>query len=78
MTHKQLKERYLGSSFAGYGHFKVGFTIYGKPCYTVTTNTMALDRLDDDMPQRTMSYYVTQRQALQSLYNEVRACNFEV
>ena len=79
MTYKQLKSRYLGSGFSGYGHFRVGFLMYGKECYTITTNTMALDRLDDEMPERTPDgFYVTQKQALQSLYDEVKRDNYSI
>ena len=76
MTTEQLKERYLGSSFKGRGHFKVGFTFRGKEYFTTTTNTMAIDRIDDEMPTRTnKDYYVTQKQALTDLYNEVKRAN---
>lgn len=76
MTTEQLKERYLGSSFKGRGQFKVGFTFRGKEYFTTTTNTMALDRIDDNEPERVYgAIYVTQKQALQSLYWEVKRSN---
>lgn len=76
MTTEQLKERYLGAGFKSYGHFKIGFVWRGKEYYSVTTNTMAIDRIDDEMPERTnKDYYVTQKQALTDLYNEVKRAN---
>lgn len=75
MTLQQLKKRYLGARFKSYGHFKIGFVWRGKEYYSVTTNTMAIDRIDD-MPERTnKDYYVTQKQALTDLYNEVKRAN---
>ena len=76
MTTQELKERYLGSSFKGRGHFRVGFTFRGKEYFAITTNTMAIDRIDDEMPERTNgAYYVTQKQALGALYGEVLRVN---
>lgn len=76
MTQQDLKDRYLGSQFKSYGHFKVGFTIRGKDYYCITTNTLALDRIDDDLKDRENGrIYVTQKQALRSLYDEVKQKN---
>ena len=77
MTTKQLEERYLGYTFLGRGHYKVGFNIRGIDRYCTTTNTMAIDRLDDNLPERDYGrYYVTQKQALQALYDEVKRKNY--
>ena len=76
MTELDLVKRYLGSGLKSYGHFRVGFKFRGKEYYTITTNTMAIDRIDDEMPTRTnKDYYVTQKQALTDLYNEVKRAN---
>ena len=74
MTTQELKERYLGSSFKGRGHFRVGFIFRNKKYYSITTNTLAIDRIDDELPQPE-DYYTTQKQALLSLYNEVKRAN---
>lgn len=76
MTTAELKSRYLGRKPLGSGHFRVGFLYRGGWIFAVTTNTRALDRLDDELPERDYDrYYVTQKQALQALYNEVKRKN---
>ena len=76
MTTRELKNKFLGVTFKGRGHYKVGFTIRGIDRYCTTTNTMAIDRIDDNLPERDYDrYYVTQKQALQSLYDEVKRKN---
>ena len=75
MTTQDLKNRYLGYSFKNYGHFKIGFIFRNKGYFTTTTNTLAIDRIDDELPERTEGYYTTQKQALLSLYNEVKKAN---
>ena len=73
MTYKQLKARYNGSTFTGYGHFRISFTIRGKEYTCTTTNTLAIDRVNDDDDNRQYGkFYETKKQALQALYNEVK------
>lgn len=77
MTLKQLKQRYEGHTFVSHGHFRVCFKIYNKSYCCITTNTLAIDRIDDDLPERTPNkFYVTQKQALEALYKEVKSHNF--
>jgi len=76
MTTKQLENRYLGHTFLGKGHYRIGFDIRGINRYCTTTNTMAIDRIDDELPERDYDrIYVTQKQALRALYDEVKRKN---
>lgn len=71
-----LKDKYLGSQFKSYGHFRIGFLIRGKEYYCITTNTMAIDRINEELPNVLRgAYYPTQEQALSSLYSEVKQHN---
>ena len=59
---------------AGHGHFKITISFRGKEYKCTTTNTMAIDRKDEE--ERTLNgYYTTQKAALQSLYNECKLKN---
>lgn len=76
MTQQELKDRYLGYQFISYGHFKIGFVIRGKNYHCTTTNTLAIDRIDDNLQHIERNrVYVTQKQALRSLYDEVKKAN---
>ena len=76
MTYEQLKERFIGKSFAGYGHFKVSFNYRSRDISCTTADTMAIDRLNDENEGRVNEgFYTTKKQALQSLYNECKRAN---
>lgn len=76
-TLKDLTERYAGREFAGSGHYNVRFTIRGKEYSATTTNTLATDRLQESgyLSPRAISCGYTERQAMQSLYDEVKRKN---
>ena len=72
----KIKDRFQGIQFKSYGHYTVSFLYRNKVYKCVTTNTLALDRLDDNLPNRIKTnHYVTQNQALNSLYWEVKQKN---
>lgn len=75
MTLKQLRER-VSYGFSGYGHYRVEIDFRGKKYDAITTNMMAIDRAgDDDFTREIGAYYETPKQALQTLYNEVKDKN---
>lgn len=77
MTTQKLKQRFTGRQQTGYGHFKIGFIIRGKEKTCVTTNTRAMDRINGDWPEKRTpkAFYTTEKQAYQSLYDEVVRAN---
>jgi len=74
MTTQELKSK-VSTSFAGYGHFKVTIDYRGKQYTCTTTNTMAIDKIGDDTITRD-GFYTTEKQALQSLYDECKRTNY--
>ena len=67
MKTSELKSR-LSIMFHGYGHWKVRYTTRnGKVKIGVTTNSMAIDRINSDVGERVKEHYLTLRQALLSV-----------
>lgn len=67
MNTEQLKQK-VSFGFAGYGHYKVTIKFRGKEYRKTTNNMPAIDaaRSGD------ITMGMTQKQALMSLYNEVK------
>ena len=63
--------------FSGYGHFRIFATYRGKQYSTVTTNTLAIDRYrDTDVPAKAKrDGWLTHKQAVNCLYNEIKRAN---
>ena len=73
MTTQQLKNR-INTHPSGHGHYKVTIEFRGKSYSRVTNNMGAIDRLGEE--RRTPNdFYVTEKQALISLWNEVKKAN---
>lgn len=65
--------KHINISFSGYGHFKISTTYRGKEYSAITTNTLAIDRYnDDDSSVLRGKFYTTRNQAAQALYNEIK------
>lgn len=77
MKLSDLWYKYLGKQIVGYGHYKVTFVYKGKEISCITTNTLALDRINSqDIYTPNMERYTyTEKQALQALYNECKEKN---
>lgn len=73
MTTLDLRNK-ITVSFKSYGHYKVTIEYRNKEYSCVTTNTMAVDRMDDDYINHGM-FYVSPKQALIALYNECKRKN---
>lgn len=75
MTTQQLSQR-VSFRFGGYGHFRIEIE-YRNYLYTaLTTNTLALDRVNDNtLVDRARQNGYTRRQALLALYNECKLKN---
>lgn len=73
MTLTQLKQRYAGKEFSGYGHYKVSFVVRGRLHSNVTTNMDAIERINmaDEITDKTTYHRYTLKEAYQALYNEV-------
>lgn len=74
MTTSELRNR-VSVQFKSYGHYLVTISYYGKEYKTVTTNTLAIDRMRDDDGIDNGKVYVTPKQALEALYNECKRNN---
>lgn len=75
MTTKQLINK-LSFAFSSYGCYYVGIIYRGKPYRCTSTNTQALDRINDDNDGiNNDAYYKTKKQAFMSLYNECKQAN---
>ena len=76
MTLENLLKNYQGYDFLGRGHYRVKFIIRNKMRSAVTTNTTAIDRINnDEVSDKTERYGYTLKQALQTLYKEVKRAN---
>lgn len=73
MTLTQLKQRYAGKEFSGYGHYRVLFMVRDQVYSNVTTNMDAIERINmaDEISDRTTYHRYTLKEAYQALYNEV-------
>ena len=71
MTTKQLSERVYCGLTTSHGHYKVEITYRGKNYSCVTTNSLAYDYYKDE----DASGFYTQREALQSLWDECKRKN---
>jgi len=71
MTLTQLQERVYAQLSSSHGHYRVEITYRGNTYTCITTNSLAYDSYCN--PSST-SYY-TEKQALQSLYDECKAKN---
>jgi uncharacterized protein YfcZ (UPF0381/DUF406 family) len=61
---------------SGYGHFSVRIVFRNKTYEAVTTNTMAIDRINNtDITDKTHYLGYTRAQAVQTLYNHVKRAN---
>ena len=75
MTTSQLINR-IEFCKTGYGHFKITIMFRGKKHACTTTNTMAIDRMqDEDTRIDKCAYYSTVKQAATALYNECKQAN---
>lgn len=73
MTLQQLQDRFVSKRFTGHGHYKVVFTMSGKYRSAITTNMEAIDRITSkDLADTQKDGRYTLRQALQTLWNEVK------
>lgn len=78
MTTSELIERFVGVQFHGHGHYKVTFKMAGKERSTITTNMEAIDRVTSkDLANTQKHGRYTLRQAMQTLWNEVKNSNAE-
>jgi len=78
MTLKELKQKLNGITNTGYGHYRISFYMYGKIRSCITTNTLAIDRInseDYDCATNQKRFYATVRQAYQALWNETKIAN---
>lgn len=67
MKTSELKSR-LSIMFHGYGHWKVTYTARnGKIKSSITTNSVAIDRIKSDVGERVKECHLTLRQALLSI-----------
>lgn len=67
--------KHITISFSGYGHFKISTTYRGKEYSAITTNTLAIDRYNDDDIETAVDnskFYTTRNQAAKALYNEIK------
>lgn len=73
MTLKQLRSKYQGKTFTGYGHYRVTFEFRGKNISAITTNMTAIDRItcSNEFAPKECRFFYTEKQAYQALYNEV-------
>ena len=75
MTTQELNSK-ISFRFSGYGHFKVTIEYRGQEYTCTTTNTMAIDRINDDNDGRSYEgFYSTKKQALLSLWEECKRAN---
>jgi hypothetical protein len=75
MNTKQLRSK-VSFSPSGHGHYKVSIEFRGKEYSSTTDNMPAIDAADRDDDRRMIGdYYETPKQALQSLYDEVKRKN---
>lgn len=73
MITQQLKEK-ISIRFQGYGHFIVTIKYKGNFYKCTTTNTMAIDKIGEEK-REPKQFYVTEKQALLSLWNECKNKN---
>jgi len=73
MTRIELKRR-ISTRFAGHGHFKVTIVYRGKDYSCITTNTLAIDKIGEERTTP-LEFYVTEKQALQALWEECKRKN---
>ena len=75
MTTKELQKK-VAFTFPDYRHYHITIIYRGKGYYYTSTNTSAIDRINDDNDGINHdSYYKTKKQALISLYNECKQAN---
>lgn len=73
MTLQKLQDIFIGTEFHGHGHYKVTFMMSGKEQSVITTNMEAIDRITSrDLADTQKHGRYTLRQALQTLWNEVK------
>lgn len=72
MTTAQLSQRIEASTTTSYGHYKVTIQYRGKQYSCTSTDSMALDRYNDEDAKR--GFY-TQRDALKALWRECKRKN---
>lgn len=73
----ELWYKYQGKRITGSGEYKITFTYKGKEISCRTNNTLAIDRLSvqDILLPRKIEFTYTEKQALQSLYDECKRKN---
>lgn len=71
MTLKQLKEHFVSVRPYGHGHYKVTIEYRNKEASFITTNTLAVDSLNEDGVHREHAYS-TPKQAYSALYAEFK------
>ena len=71
MTTTELSQRVYVTRTSSHGHYKVEITYRGKQYTCTTTNSMAFDAHDDEDAKG----HYTQREALQSLWDECKRAN---
>jgi hypothetical protein len=76
MNTQELKERFMGYNFLERGQFRIYFKYKKGIINCITTNKLALDRINEDSPKRDYGrFYKTEKQALISLYEECKMKN---
>ena len=73
MTTQQLKSK-ISTKFQSHGHFSVIIEHKGHFYGCTTTNTMAIDKIGEER-REPKQFYVTEKQALLSLWNECKNKN---
>ncbi len=75
MNAEQLLSHIASIEQTGTGQYKVTITYRGKTYTGRTNNTLAIERLLVPAGRTPKCYYLTAKQAVQSLYNDVKRQN---